>query len=153
MADLSRLLTSHWLCKLASFDIYFTGNRISDYASSAPAVVEEEHRPPPSLSLTGWYVYIGCINRESCATRSHTRSFSICPTQLTTSYFPTPHTFPQQAPNALTCGFPHSSRNMLHTQADTCVPAARLFDYPTQTLRSLYCGATCAEQRLRIPLY
>lgn len=116
-------------------------------------VVKEERLPPPSLSLRTliclhWSYQQG-VPREQ---KSHTELLHLRDTARGPPASPAPHTSP--AAGALTCGCPHSSRNTPHThtrthRADTCVPAARLFDYPTRTLRSSYRGATCAEQRLR----
>lgn len=157
MADLSRLLTSHWLCKLASFDIYFTGNRISDYASSAPAVVEEEHRPPPSLSLhrlicLHWLYQQGVL----CDQKSHTELLHLPDTahNLLLPYTTHIPAAGAQRPHMWVSKF--FSKHAAHTGRHMCARCSPVWLSHTNSqkfvLRSDMCGAAFANTSVLIRL-
>ena len=125
--------------------------KISDSPSSfsAPAVVEDEHLPLCHFPSTDWYVYIGSTNRESCGTRSHTQSSSICPTQLTSFHLPTPHTFPQQAGTKTPShvGFHIPFKHAAGTHWHMCARCEHVWLSHTNS-QKFVCGATCAAQCL-----
>lgn len=100
-------------------------------------VAEEVHHPF-TLVLSAWSLW---------GTRSHTKSLSICLTQVTSSHFPWSHTFPHMHQTPSHVGFhavyPHAAGTHWHV-----CPGASLFDLSHTHSQNFFYEETCADWML-----